>query len=342
MPSTPESPGLLACTLWPDPSLMAAKKTAALAKKKAAPKRGKPARKAARPPTKKAPRSSSPKRARATSSRTPGDLTTQLLSDLPRLTDADRAAFRAQFSDSQCDELGARTQAPAVHEEALAWAETMHGALKRHPHALRRYGATRFAWFVECIRALETSLVDQELERSSSAPMDMGLDLARIAAFSVRNDLKDTLSMLAGSDPSEKESVVRALGSNEGDEALVAALRGLADLAEWWLRRDDARAKTLVASVSLGESDVEAARSAARELAQAAGLAPLPDDATNRDAASVNRIEGRVLLEMSVALAVFGRAHGQTPAVPRLVPGSATRAVLIEKADEKKRNRRRK
>jgi hypothetical protein len=278
----------------------------------------------------------------ATSPKTPGDLAMQLLSDLPRLTDADRAAFRAQFSDSQCDEIGARTQAVDVNEEALAWAEKMHGALKRHPHALRRYGATRFAWFVECIRALESSLLDQDLERSRSAPMDMGLDLARIAAFSVRNDLKDTLTMLAGSDASEKESVARALGINEGDEALVATLRGLADLAEWWLRREDARAKTLVASVSLGESDVEAARSAARELAQAANLAPLPDDANARDAASVNRIEGRVLLEMSIAMTVFARAHGQTPAVPRLIPGPATRAVLVSNAEDRKPSRRRK
>ena len=300
---------------------MAAKKTPARAKKKAS-----SATRSAKSPKKPV---RAAKRSTATASRRDGDLAVQLLSDLPRLTDADRAAFRAQFSDSQCDDLGARTQAEAVRRDALAWAETMHGALKRHPHALRRYGATRFAWFVECIRALETSLLDQDLERSRSAPMDMGLDLARIAAFSVRNDLKDTLSMLAGSDTSEKESVVRALGTQEGDEALVGALRGLADLAEWWLRREDARAKTLVASVSLGESDVEAARSAARELAQAANLAPLPADANDRDAASVNRVEGRVLLEMTVALSVFARAHGQTPAVPRLIPGSATRAVLV-------------
>ena len=300
---------------------MAAKKTPIRAKKKASSTtaRAKKPKKAAR----------REKPSAATTPRRDGDLAVQLLSDLPRLTDADRAAFRAQFSDSQCDEIGARTQAEAVREEALAWAEKMHGALKRHPHALRRYGATRFAWFVECIRALETSLLDQDLERSRAAPMDMGLDLARIAAFSVRNDLKDTLSMLAGSDASEKESVVRALGTQEGDEALVGALRGLADLAEWWLRREDARAKTLVGSVSLGDSDVEAARSAARELAQAANLAPLPADANDRDAASVNRVEGRVLLEMTIALSVFARAHGQTPAVPRLIPGPATRAVLV-------------
>ena len=307
---------------------MAAKKKTVRAKKGASPK------------TKVRVRAA--KRDGATSTRHDGDLAVQLLSDLPRLTDADRAAFRAQFSDSQCDEFGARTQADDVRKEALAWAEAMHGALKRHPLALRRYGATRFAWFVECIRALEGSLVDQDLERSRSAPMDMGLDLARIAAFSVRNDLQDTLTMLAGSDASEKESVARALGAQEGDEALVGALRGLADLAEWWLRREDARAKTLVASVSLGESDVEAARSAARELAQAANLAPPPDDAGERDAASVNRVEGRVLLEMTVALSVFARAHGQNPAIPRLVPGLGTRAVLASKAEEKKPIRRRK
>ena len=133
---------------------MASKKSPARAKKKSASSKAPKAAKAKSPKARKASVSLPP---RVQSSATP--LTSsELLADLPRLTDAERAAFRAQFTDEQCAALGDRTKSGAVQKDAFGWAKVMHSTLRAHPHAVRRYGATRLAWFVECLRGLETAL----------------------------------------------------------------------------------------------------------------------------------------------------------------------------------------
>ena len=298
----------------------AKKKAKRTPEKKPAPKAAPPAaKKPARAPKKSAPSAG-------------GDLSAQILSDLPRLTDAEREVFRAQFDDVQCDELGARTKGDAVRVDALAWSPIIHKALKSHPNALRRYGATRFAWLMECVRRLEGAIAEQKAERTRGSETSMDLDLARIAAMSVRNDLHDTLSLLCGTDAGDKHALTLALSrdpAHDHDRVLADSLDALADLAGEWLARDDARAKTLIASVSLGASDVEAARSAAqalREVAITDALGPVSTGA--RDAPTVNRAEGRVLLEMRVAQQVFARAHDANREVPKLTPGAGTKHVL--------------
>jgi hypothetical protein len=42
----------------------------------------------------------------------------------------------------------------------------------------------------------------------------------------------------------------------------------------------------------------------------------------------VNAAEGALLAEMRVARDAFAAAHARNPAIPRLIPGAATRAVL--------------
>jgi hypothetical protein len=254
------------------------------------------------------------------------EVAARLLADLPRLTDADRDAFRGQFTDAQCDEIGGKTKSAAVLREAKAWAQIIQRALRTSPHALRRYGETRFAWLVECIRALEAAIEKQSSDARSANTTAMDLDLARIAAFSVRNDLRDTLTILAGADAKERDALASTLSAGDDDRGHVAALHALADLADWWLKRDDPRAKTLVTSVSLGAADVEAARSAAAELATAANIDTVTT--STRDTPSVDVAEGRVLLEMKTAMGVFGRARETTKAVPALVPGAGTRSAI--------------
>ena len=257
-----------------------------------------------------------------------GDLA-ELLSDLPRITDADREAFRAQFSDEECVALGQRTRAPAVAKEASRWAMTMHAALRAYPNALRRYGAMRFVWFLECVRALEQEVLAQASSRTRESLLDTGIDLARVAAIAVRNDLRETLALLAGNDRLDRDALATAEGTHPAnDAALASSLRALADLAHSWLSRTDGRAKSLIASVSLTEADVDSARSAASSLEEAASHHEHAGNAKVSDAPDVNRAEGRVLLEMRLARGIFARARQSHRWVPALDPGAATRKVL--------------
>jgi hypothetical protein len=306
---------------------MASKKSPARAKKKSASSKAPKAAKAKSPKARKASVSLPP---RVQSSATP--LTSsELLADLPRLTDAERAAFRAQFTDEQCAALGDRTKSGAVQKDAFGWAKVMHSTLRAHPHAVRRYGATRLAWFVECLRGLETAIEEQSVARDEASASGLGVDLARTAALAVRNDLRDTLTILAGADTHEKESVTRALEAHDGaseDAALAKSLRALAELAEKWLGRHDEGARALVASVSLSRADVDAARTAADELFHASAADAGHRHDTQHDAPSTNVAEGRLLEEMRLAMHVFARAHDTNRAVPKLVPGSGTKNVL--------------
>lgn len=254
--------------------------------------------------------------------------TDELLADLPRLTDDARAAFRGQLTDAQCAALGQKTRSALVVREALDWAAIMHAAIAAQPHALRRYGATRLSWFVECVRELERAILAQQAIRSQTHAVGLGVDLARTAAMAVRNDLRETLQILAGADAREKDAVARALESDRDDEGLARSLHALGDLAGGWLARHDAVATTLVASVSLSRGDVESAHTAADELSGAiAADAGAPVDSL-RDASAVNVAEGRVLAEMRLARGVFERAHEGNRKVPRLIPGAGTRNVV--------------
>jgi hypothetical protein len=261
------------------------------------------------------------------------DLVGELLDDLPPLSIVEREAFRALFDDAQCIELGGKTKAEKVLAEAAAWAGTIDAALKSHPNALRRYSASRFAFFLEQIRDLGRAIEAQA--RAPRGGADAGgalflLDLGRVAALSVREELLAVLRLLAGGNVRERELLELAAGSIANDEALADSLEGLATHAHKWLERRDAQTAVLVASVSLKESDVDSARSAEMALREALKAQQAGPSSTRvpRDLPKTDRVEGRVLLEMRVLMDVFANARAKNRAVPRLVPGPATRAVL--------------
>lgn len=271
---------------------------------------------------------------RLTSGRAPGrDLVSEILDDLPPLSIVEREAFRALFDDAQCVELGGKTKAAKVLAEAAAWASTIDGALKAHPNALRRYSAARFAFFLEQVRDLGRAIEAQE--RAPRGGADAGgalwlLDIGRVAALSVRAELLAVLGLLAGGNARERELLELAAGSTANDEALADSLEGLATHAHKWLERRDAQTAVLVASVSLKESDVDSARSAEMALREALKAQQSGPSSTRlpRDLPKTDRVEGRVLLEMRVLMDVFANARAKSRAVPKLVPGPATRAVL--------------
>lgn len=240
-----------------------------------------------------------------------------LLASLPPLTNIQRQAFRSQHTATQCDEASAHVHAVGVHDEVLAWLPLIDSALADAPLLVRRYGRTRFAWLIECVRDLGDSL---EMA-VGGVPAERAERVVR-GALRVRDDLIEALGVLAAGDDGERTSLERALGSADSADALSASLRSLARLADDWIDREAPLARALVASVDLCAADVEAARAAAHAVVGGASHDP------HADPPAVERAEGRVLLEMALVARIFERAHRADPRAPLLVPGPATRAAL--------------
>ncbi len=256
----------------------------------------------------------------------------RLLADLPPLTNAERSAFRAQFPEAKCDDFGGRTKSEGVIAEARAHAGTIAKALKKHPAALRRYGLTRFAWFLECIAALDAAREAQLAAEGSASAAKGRAARALATAAETRDDLLDALTTIAQGNPSDLHALETATGSSANAGKLAASLRGLTGLARSWLARPEENARVLAASVGLGTGDVDAAEAAGDALEAASGDKTLEGRTLVKDSPSVNRAEGRVLLELRLVMRVFARVNERNKEVPRLAPGAATRHVLGRKS----------
>jgi hypothetical protein len=260
----------------------------------------------------------------------------RLLASWPAITDIQRAAFASQHEDARCDQLGARTQSAVVVKDALALAHSIDVALrtKHAAEALRRYSPARFAFFLERIVALDRARDEQVAGKDHSGSAKRTLDHARIRATSVRRELHHALELLVGDEGLDRLELDRAIGDAKTDDALVSSLNDLARLADSWLRRPDSESRALVASIDLQRGDVDLAWATAAELESAAERAngKRVSYAGGQDTPSVDRAEGRVLLEMRHAMRAFEHAAEINKAVPRLVPGAGTRAVLANAA----------
>jgi uncharacterized protein (DUF2267 family) len=249
------------------------------------------------------------------------------LAALPPLTDVQRQAFREQFTRAQCTAAaGDRAEGTAVLAEALDWVPLIHDTLSRYPALVRRYGRTRFAWLLECIRDLDRAKEIQDTRSTGSSTPSARSERNRYAALRARDDLILALGVLAEGNEAERALLAATMGTTDTKEALVSSLRTLAQLAADWLERDDHVARALVASIDLATADVEAARAAARALSTGDGVPEA--HAEGQDPPAVNLAVGRVLLEMGLVLRVFERIHRWDDRVPELVPGPATRVVL--------------
>ena len=246
----------------------------------------------------------------------------------PPLSDVQREAFRAQFADDRCERYGAQTQSAAVHKEALAFAHVIDSTLRKHGRELRRYGAARFAWFLECIVALSRARTEMAAGKDDGVPARNALDAAVGKAKDVRRELIHALEMLVGDHPSDRAELDSAALAGDKPEVLTESLSELAKIADHWLRRTDGESKALVASVDLRQGDVDLAWAASQQLEAANDRAAGRTRGTGKDTTPVNRAEGRVLLEMRQAMHAFGHANASAREIPKLVPGPGTRHVL--------------
>lgn len=246
----------------------------------------------------------------------------RVLGQLPALDSKLREAFRASFSDEQCDAWGERTKADAVQREAEKWLATLHATLKKGPVA--GYSQRRLAWLCELIVALE----DERSLKADGPDLDVARG-ARASAMQVavrhRANLLARLRLLAGGRDDLAVQISARSGGARTPQAVRDSLTGLIDLGTLWRR--DAQLLLLADDADLSAARLSAAFDALENLSRA-DVASYDASSGAGDSAAVNRIEGRVLRELRHAQAAFELARENGQAVPVLVAGPAIRAAF--------------
>lgn len=247
------------------------------------------------------------------------------------LSNDERALFAARYSDAKCEAKGVGTRSEGVLSEALGWAPTIDKALASFPVELRRYHRARFAWYLECVRKLAEARTLQQAKGGAAVVLKTAVDQAMKAALAARKEVVDSLEELVEGDEVEEAALSGALGSTDRPDRLVESMGSVCAYAHRWLARTDAASKTRVKWAGLTLAEVQSAENAAATLAQATAGKTLEGAVIVRDSPAVNRIEGRVLLEMRAAMRVFNKANALHKQIPKLVPGDATRSALISR-----------
>lgn len=275
------------------------------AKKKAAPK-------AKAAPAKKAP---------------PPSVAVQTLSSLPALTGKLRMAYRAAFSDEQCDAWGEKTKAENVVKEAHKFIATMARSLKDNTDST--YSRRRLTYLTELVVLLEDEISKttnnelHELRSVRSATLEV--------ANNARKDLARRLRALAGGQQGVLKEIANVSpASDKSPSDVQDSLTATIDLAQK-LRRNDTM-EALADDVGLTEARLNSAY-AALEALTGAGDVSLNAAAYEGDAPSVNRIEGRVLREMRLAQRLFNEAREAKVNVPSLIAGPSLKAIFGVDAD---------
>lgn len=248
------------------------------------------------------------------------------LGTLPALTGKLRMAYRAAFTDDQCEKWGEQTKAENVIREAEKWVVTMARSLKDGIDVA--YSRRRLTFLCELLVLLE-----DEVSRTKDATMH-DLRSTRSAALTVavnsRRDLARRIRAVAGAQQKILQSLASIAPGNETSPTDVQdSLTATIDLA-LKLRRDEVL-EALADDVGLSEARLNSAYAALEALAGAREVA-LNAAAYEGDAPSVNVIEGRVLREMRLAQRLFNEAREARVNVPALIAGPSLK-VLFGKSD---------
>lgn len=249
------------------------------------------------------------------------------LGSLPALTGKLRLAYRAAFTDAQCEKWGELTKADAVIKEAEKWVITMARALKGDVDI--GYSARRLTFLCELLVLLEDELANtseaamREMRSTRSAALTVATNAQRDLARRLRaiaGGQQQLLSRIAAAAPQDDRS------PSDVQEALTATI----DVAVK-LRRDQVL-EALADDVGLSEARLNSAYAALEALTGAREVT-LNAGAYEGDAPTVNVIEGRVLREMRLAQRLFREARDQGGVnIPVLVAGPALNAIFGKKA----------
>lgn len=267
-------------------------------------------------------KAAAPKQAKAPAKR--DSVAVKLLGTLPALSSKLRAAFRAAYTDEQCDAWGQETKAENVVREAQKWLVTMDKALKADPDVT--YSRRRLAYLCELVVLLE-----DEVARTTDTAAE-SLRLTRNSALAVaanaQRDLTRRLYAMAGGQEALRKVVAERTGSLDSPSEVQDSLTELIDLAVKWRRNEVMEA--LADDVGITEDRLNAAYSALESLTGASDVA-LNAAAYEGDAPSVNRVEGRVLRELRAAQLSFRDAREAGVNVPALVAAPSLGANFTDK-----------
>lgn len=235
-------------------------------------------------------------------------LAVKLLATLPALDDKRRKAYRAAFTDSQCEAWGQQTKA----ENVLADAERGVGlvAAKVKSGGITGYSSRRLAWVCQLMADLEDAIASQQQADGTEARAQ------RNAAVSVadraRKRLAAGLYSMAGGDASLRKQVADRNESSAVPHVLESSLTGLVQLALRWRRTEFG--EVLADDAGITDeflSSVSAVVDSLREANE-----HTYGEGVGRDSAETNRVEGRVLRELSFLRKALVSAKDLGDAVP--------------------------
>jgi hypothetical protein len=249
------------------------------------------------------------------------------LGSLPALTGKLRMAFRAAFTDEQCDAWGQKTRAENVVKEAEKFVATMARVLKDQTDSA--YSRRRLTFLCELLVLLE-----DEISKTTDNGMHE-LRATRSAVLEVANNARKDLvrrrrAMAGGQQTLLKELSKVAPADDRSASDVQDSLTATIDLAQK-LRRNDVM-EALADDVGLSEARLNSAY-AALEALTGAGDVSLNAAAYEGDAPSVNRIEGRVLREMKLAQRLFNEAREAGISLPALVAGPSLKTIFDKGGD---------
>lgn len=252
----------------------------------------------------------------------PTSVAVKTLGTLPALTGKLRAAFRAAFTDEQCDAWGEKTKADNVIKEAEKFVVTMARALKEGSDVT--YSRRRLTFLCELLVLLEDEV--NRTKDSTSAELRSVRGAALQVANNARRDLARRLRAVAGGQQKLLQEIAQVAPASETSATDVQdSLTATIDLCQK-LRRNEIM-EALADDVGLTEARLNSAYAALEALAGAREVA-LNAAAYEGDAPSVNRIEGRVLREMRLAQKLFNEARDAGVNVPALVAGPSLKGIF--------------
>ncbi|MEW5739271.1 MAG: hypothetical protein AB1938_10120 [Myxococcota bacterium] len=239
-------------------------------------------------------------------------LAVKLLATLPALDDKRRKAYRAAFTDAQCEAWGAQTKAESV----LADAERAVGAVqsKVKNGGVTGYSAYRLSWLCHLMADLEDAIATQKAAEGTEARAERNAAVA--VADRARKRLVAGLTSMAGGDAALRKQIADRNETSLTPHVLESSLTGLMQLALQWRRTEHGEVLGDDAGVTDAFlSSVSAVVDSLREANE-----HTYGEGTGRDSAETNRIEGRVLRELGFLRRALAAAKELGDAVPAFPP----------------------
>lgn len=236
--------------------------------------------------------------------------------------------YRSQFSDAICAELGTRTKARLVLLEAQSWAVIIDRGLRTPGiEKILKYTPDRFGFYFDCMDTLETNLREQQVRQGAVKDIKRANEDAEKAARAASETLGETLADVAGEREKEEAELAGLPATLTSPDDRAERLRKMVELGRRWTKRKDPELQVLIEEYALDEAALASAEKAAADLESTR-----PEARGNRvephDSPAVNLVEGRMLVEMKVVKRLFDRARLVNKAIPAVIPGAGTRAVL--------------